>query len=81
MGFFKALFKEAIKRKLVKGQDSPFIEYEIKKTKVSKDKLTQEEISNIEKLQLPEGSLIWNSRNMFLFSFYQAGIGLQTALN
>jgi site-specific recombinase XerD len=74
MGFFKALYNEAIKRKLVKAQDSPFIEYEIKKTPVSKDKLTQEEINNIEKLQLPEGSLIWNSRNMFLFSFYQAGI-------
>ena len=74
MGFIKALFNEAKKEKLIKPQDSPFIEYEIKKTKVSKDKLTQEEINKIEELQLPEGSLIWNSRNMFLFSFYQAGI-------
>jgi site-specific recombinase XerD len=74
MGFFKALYKEAIKRDLIKPEDYPFLKYDIKKTPVSKDKLTQEEISKIEKLQLPEGSLICNSRNMFLFSFYQAGI-------
>ena len=74
MGFIKALFNDAIEERLIKPEDSPFISYKIKKTKVSKDKLTQEEINNIEKLELPEATLIWHSRNMFLFSYYQAGM-------
>jgi len=74
MGFIKALYNDAVEEGLVKPQDSPFLSYKLKKTKVSKDKLTQEEIQKIENLQLPEGSLINHSRNMFLFSFYQAGI-------
>ncbi len=74
MGFIKALINDAIEEGLIKPQDSPFLAYKLKKTKVSKDKLTQEEIQRIEALQLPEGTLIWHSRNMFLFSFYQAGI-------
>lgn len=74
MGFIKALYNDAVEEGLVKPQDSPFLSYKLKKTKVSKDKLTQEEIEKIEKLQLPEGSLINHCRNMFLFSFYQAGI-------
>jgi site-specific recombinase XerD len=74
MGFIKALYNEAIKQRLINPQDSPFISYEIKKKPVSKDKLSLEEIQKIEELQLPEGTLIWHSRNMFLFSFYQAGM-------
>ena len=74
MGFIKALFNDAIEERLIRPQDSPFISYKIKKTKVNKDKLSQEEIQKIEELQLPEGTLISLSRNMFLFSFYQAGI-------
>ena len=74
MGFMKALYNDAVEEGLVKPQDSPFLSYKLKKTKVSKDKLTQDEIQKIEKLQLSEGSLINHCRNMFLFSFYQAGI-------
>ncbi len=74
MGFIKALFNDAIEEKKIKPQDSPFLSYRIKKTTVNKDKLTREEIQKMEELILPENSLIWHSRNMFLFSFYQAGI-------
>ena len=74
MGFIKALFNDAVEEGLAMPQDSPFLSYKLKKTKVSKDKLTQDEIQKIEVLQLPEGSLINHCRNMFLFSFYQAGI-------
>jgi len=74
MGFIQALYNDAVEEGLVKPQDSPFLFYKLKKTKVSKDKLTQEEIQKIENLKLPEGSLINHSRNMFLFSYYQAGI-------
>ena len=42
--------------------------------KTIKDKLDIEEIKKIESLELTEGSLIWNCRNYFLFSFYCAGI-------
>lgn len=74
MGFIKALINDAIEEGLIKPQDSPFLSYKLKKTKVNKDKLSLEEIQKIEDLDLPEDSLISHCRNMFLFSFYQAGI-------
>ena len=42
--------------------------------KTTREKLNEAEISLIQGLSLPEGSLIWHCRNYFLFSFYCAGI-------
>lgn len=42
--------------------------------KTIKDKLDEAELDAILALDLPEGSLIWNCRNYFFFSFYCAGI-------
>jgi integrase/recombinase XerD len=74
MGFIKALINDAIEESLIKPEDSPFLHYKLKKTSVNKDKLSREEIQKIEELALPGGTLIDHSRNMFLFSFYMAGI-------
>ncbi len=40
----------------------------------SKTKLSLEEMHTIEKLDLPEGSNIWHSRNAFILSFYFCGM-------
>ena len=36
--------------------------------------MNEDEIKTIEELDLPENSLTWHIKNMFLFSFYCAGI-------
>lgn len=43
--------------------------------------LDEEEILKIESLELDEGTTIWHSRNVFLFSFYLAGIRIGDVLN
>lgn len=74
MGFIHALINDAIEERLIKPEDSGFLSYKLKKTTVNKDKLTREEIHKIEELVLPDGILVSHARNMFLFSFYMAGI-------
>lgn len=73
---FKALINRAIDvENQLKPELNPFRAYEFKKTiKTVKDKLNESEIRLIEELVLPKGSLIWDCRNYFLFSFYLAGI-------
>lgn len=73
MKCFRAMYNAAI--------DKGFIEHPISTKAFStihieteKEKLNLHEIGLIEALPLEEGSLIWNCRNAFLFSFYCAGI-------
>ena len=55
-------------------QVNPFDNYKLKLEKTSKDKLTRDEINAILQLDLPEGSMLWHTRNAFMLSFYCAGI-------
>jgi site-specific recombinase XerD len=72
---FKTLVKRAIEIEgLLKPEKNPFMSFTYKGVKTMKEKLNEDEISLITGLSLPEGSLIWNCRNYFLFSFYCAGI-------
>lgn len=73
MKSFRAMYKAAI--------DKGHIEHPISMKafaathiETEKEKLNLREIGTIEALSLEEGSLIWNCRNAFLFSFYCAGI-------
>jgi len=71
----KSIYNEAIDEKIIPQERSPFFQFKISKEKNSKkDKLTTEEIKNIINLDLIQNSLIWHVRNIFLFSFYCAGI-------
>lgn len=40
----------------------------------NKTKLTPEQIDAIKELKLQEGSVLWHTRNYFMYSFYNAGI-------
>lgn len=72
---FKTFVKRAIDiDKLIKPENNPFILFKNNEIKTSKDKLEMSEIKKISELKLEEGSLKWNCRNYFLFSFYCAGI-------
>jgi integrase len=76
----RSLFKKAIDAGLFEFSDSPFISFRIKQGKPSKDRLSEQEITKIEELELEKGSLLANVRNAFLFSFYNAGIRISDIL-
>lgn len=42
--------------------------------------LTQEEIQKIENLELESNTCIWHARNIWLFSFYFAGVRISDVL-
>lgn len=74
---FKRVLNKAIKIDgLMKVDDNPFLEESkfTKEKKTLKEGLDSAEIESIESLQLKEGSLIWHTRNAFLFSYYCRGI-------
>lgn len=71
----KTLVNRAIKIDgLLPANYNPFLGYSVKRCASSRERLTLEEIDAIRALQLEEDSIPWNARNMFLFSFYCAGI-------
>ncbi len=70
----RSVFYKAIDEGLAKQSDNPFFSFKLKLSSVSRTRLSQDEISNIEELDLPKESLIWHVKNAFLFSFYNAGI-------
>ncbi len=59
---------------LIPPEANPFLSYECKGISTGKERLDMEEIKRIEALNLDEGSMLWHTRNCFLFSFYCAGI-------
>lgn len=66
--------------KLVKPEDNPFLCFNIKNESRTKEKLNSAEIYRIISLQLPEGSQLRKTRDVFLFSFYCAGIRLSDCI-
>jgi integrase len=72
---FKALVNKNMIINHINPNSSPFIGFTGGKTiATQKPKLSCDEVQKIEELDLPVDSLIWHSRNVFLFSFYFAGI-------
>ena len=80
VGRIRSLFNKAIQRGILEPGSTPFINYKIKQGKVTKERLTVEEIIKIEELKLEENSLIWHVKNTFLFAFYNAGIRISDIL-
>jgi len=74
LSVLKAVYNRGVKDKLISERNSPFYFYKIRYTKSYRDKLSMDEIKKIEELELPINTPIWHTRNMFLFSFYGAGI-------
>ena len=73
MKCFRAMYKAAIDKELIEHPIS-MKAFSATHIETEKEKLNLAEIGLIEALPLEEGSLIWNCRNAFLFSFYCAGI-------
>jgi integrase len=72
---FKTILNRAIEiDDLMKPENNPFLKFKYSGVKTQKEKLDASELDAIKQLDLQEGSLIWNCRNYFFFSFYCAGI-------
>ena len=75
LNIFKTIVNRAIEiDSKMKPEDNPFLKFKYKGVKTIKDKLDASELDAIMALDLEKGSLIWNCRNYFFFSFYCAGI-------
>lgn len=74
LDIFKTLMKKGVELGYITPGQNPFLSFKYSGVMTEKDKLDVDEIQAIEALELEEGSLGWNSRNCFLFSFYCAGI-------
>ncbi|GAA4277044.1 site-specific integrase [Aquimarina mytili] len=79
----RTLFNRAITEGVADQKDYPFGKgkIQIKFPETVKIGLDQNEIAKIENLDLEEHSPIWHTRNVFLFSFYLAGIRISDVLN
>jgi integrase len=76
----RAIYYRAIEKGLVDQNKNPFFTFKLKLSNSSKDRLTIDEISKIENLELNSDNLIYHVRNAFLFSFYNAGIRISDLL-
>jgi integrase/recombinase XerD len=70
----RAIFYRAIEKGLVEQSKNPFFIFKLKLSNSNKDRLSIEEITKIEHLELDSNRLIFHARNAFIFSFYNAGI-------
>lgn len=80
--FIRTLFNAALKGGIVEQKHYPFAG-EFEKIRIGnglKIGLSREEITQIENLSLEEDTTIWHTRNVWLFSFYFAGIRISDVL-
>ena len=79
----RLIFNEAIRRGLVDYKLYPFGKgkIQIKYPPTLKIGLNEEEILKLENLVLQPETQLWHSRNIFLFSFYLAGMRISDVLN
>lgn len=72
----KTILYNVIKDPKINFDKNPFFTFKLELDDSDKviDRLNTEEIASIKKLDIPNTSRIWHTRNMFLFSYYNAGI-------
>ena len=76
----RAIYYKGIENGYIDPSKNPFFTFKLKQSKPNKHRLSQDEIIKIEELVYPKNSLIWNVHNVFLFSFYCAGIRISDIL-
>lgn len=83
LSIIRTLFNRAIAEGIVDEEYYPFgkRKHRIKAGKTHKIGLDMEEIKKIENLKLEEKNTTWHTRNVFLFSFYLAGIRIGDTLS
>ena len=70
----KAIFKRAVQDKLISPTDDPFVYYSIGVTRGTREKLTLQQIHDLEAVEVEPGSKQEVARDVFLFAFYASGM-------
>ncbi|WP_108116774.1 site-specific integrase [Kordia periserrulae] len=80
--FIRTLYNTAIKENIVDRKHYPFAgeKEKIRISSGNKIGLSREEVSKIEKLDLEKNTSIWHTKNVFLFSYYFAGVRISDVL-
>ena len=80
--YIRTLFNAAIKEGIVEAKNYPFAgeKERIRIRPTQKIGLTREEIKLIENVELEKDSAMWHTRNVWLFSYYFAGIRISDVL-
>jgi len=78
----RTLYNRAIKEGIVDDKNYPFggDNVTIKLSSGNKIGLTEEEITKIEEMEFKKGTSIWHTKNIWLFSFYFAGVRVSDVL-
>jgi integrase len=76
----RAIFYKAVEKGIADQSKNPFFTFKLKLSNSNKDRLSLEEITKIEELELDHVKLIYHVRNAFLFAFYNAGIRISDLL-
>ncbi|UOY04981.1 site-specific integrase [Muricauda sp. SCSIO 64092] len=80
--FIRTIYNIAIEEGIVNDKYYPFAgdKEKIRITESLKIGLNKEEVQRIEALALEEGSSVWHTRNVWLFSYYFAGVRISDVL-
>jgi integrase/recombinase XerD len=70
----RAVVNYAVEVGKLERKENPFLGFKIKEGKPERIRLTEDELEAFRTVVLPEGSLIWHTRNYWLFAYYGAGI-------
>jgi site-specific recombinase XerD len=76
----RAIYNDAVDEDLATPEANPFLKIKIKREQTHNKSLSEEEMSKIEDVNLPENSLDWHTRNAYMFSYYCAGIRISDLL-
>lgn len=76
----RALFNRAIKDGTLEARFYPFTDFKIRNEETISRALTRLEMAKIASLKLPENSLVWHQRNLFLLSYCFIGINFADLL-
>jgi len=70
----RTIYRNAIYQQVVEQHTYPFFQVKLHQIPSVKEKLSPDEVVNIQKVKLMEGTAMWHTRNYFLFSYYCAGM-------
>ncbi len=80
--FIRTIYNRAMNEGIVDGKNYPFggENISIRLSSGNKIGLTENEIKSIEALELKKNTSIWHTKNIWLFSFYFAGVRISDVL-
>lgn len=70
----RTIVNQAVREGFLPIADNPFLYHTLKEGTPHRVRLTEQELQTFMEVALPEGSLLWHTRNYWLFAYYGAGI-------